>query len=532
MGFREINMVSGLVNMHGPIWQTFETISARNPSRLFQKFISAARHGRPSTACSHGPLWRTSATIGARNPCRLFQKSLPAARHGRSSTARSDELLQQSAPGIRAVCFKSPSRRPVTAVRPRPDPTARPGGLLQQSAWGIRAVCFKSPSQRPVTTGRPRPDLADFWNNRHKESVPFVSKVHPSGSSRQAVHDPLWRNSETIGARNLCRLFQKYTPAARHDRPSTARSDGILKQSAQGICAVCFKSTSQRPVTDVRPRPAPTARSDWLLQQSAPGIRAVCFKSPSRGGPSRPVVHGPLWRTSATIGARNPCRLFQKSVPAARHGRSSTARSDELLQQSAPGIRAVCFKSPSRRPVTAGRPRPAPTARSDGLLQQSAPGIRAVCFKSPSRRPVTAVRPRPALTNFCNNRRQESVPFVSKVRPGGPSRPSVHGPTPRPALVDFCNNRRQESVPFVSKVHLSGPSRTSVTARSDELLKQTAPHTAASLHFDQGDFRTSHPYKKSLLMHCIKIKSPAIFFIEWAICFCGWKYFFSLCAIM
>ena len=32
---------------------------------------------------------------------------------------------------------------------------------------------------------------------------------------------------------------------------------------------------------------------------------------------------------------------------------------------------------------------------------------------------------------------------------------------------------------------------------------------AASLQFDQGDFRTSHPYKYSLLMHCIKIKSPA-----------------------
>ena len=47
MRFREINMVS-LVNMHGPIWQTFETISVRNPCRLFQKYISAARHGRPS----------------------------------------------------------------------------------------------------------------------------------------------------------------------------------------------------------------------------------------------------------------------------------------------------------------------------------------------------------------------------------------------------------------------------------------------------------------------------------------------------
>ena len=34
-------------------------------------------------------------------------------------------------------------------------------------------------------------------------------------------------------------------------------------------------------------------------------------------------------------------------------------------------------------------------------------------------------------------------------------------------------------------------------------------------------------YKYSLLMHCIKIKSPANFF-EWAICFSGWIYFYSI----
>ena len=179
--------------------------------------------------------------------------------------------------------------------------------------------------------------------------------------------------------------------ASRRRPATTARSDRLLKQSAPGIRAVCFKS--QSPAAR-HGRPS-TARSDELLQQSATGIRAVCFKSQSpaarHGRPSTASCHGPLWRTSATIGARNPCRLFQKSIPAARHGRPSTARSDELLQQSAPGMRAVCFKSQSRRPVTAGRPRP-------------------------------------ALTNFCNNRRQECVPFVSKVNPGGPSRPAVHGP--------------------------------------------------------------------------------------------------------
>ena len=157
-----------------------------------------------------------------------------------------------------------------------------------------------------------------------------------------------------------------------------------------------------------RPWPALTNFCNNRRQESVPFVSKV-----RPGGPSRLSVHGrphgPLWWTFATIGVRNPCRLFEKSLPAARHGQPSTARSDELLQQAGPGIRAVCFKSPPWRPVTAVRPRP----------------------------------------------------------------------TPRPALVDFCNNRREESVPFVSKVNPSCPSQTSVTARSHELLKQTAPHTAA-----------------------------------------------------
>ena len=38
--------------------------------------------------------------------------------------------------------------------------------------------------------------------------------------------------------------------------------------------------------------------------------------------------------------------------------------------------------------------------------------------------------------------------------------------------------------------------------------------------------------KYSLLMHCIKIKSPVNFLLNEQYVFCGWKYFFSLCAIM
>ena len=105
----------------------------------------------------------------------------------------------------------------------------------------------------------------------------------------------------------------------------------------------------------------------------------------------------------------------RRPVTAVRPRPAPTARSDELLQQSAPGICAVCFKSPSRRPVTDGRPRPAPTAHSDGLMQQSAPGICAVCFKSPSRRPVTAGRPRPAATARSDELLQQSAPGIRAV---------------------------------------------------------------------------------------------------------------------
>ena len=283
----------------------------------------------------------------------------------------------------------------------------------------------------------PRPALKEFWNNRRQESVPFVLKVHPSSPSRLFVHGLLWRTSETIGV---------------------------------GSYAIRFKSPSQRPVTDVRPRPAPTARSDGLLKQSAwealPFVSKVHPSGPPRtsvhgppprpalkgfwnnrreelvsfvskvhpSGPSRTSVHGPLWLTFETIGARKPCRLFQKSIPAARHGRPSTARP----------------------------PRPALTDFWNNRREELVPFVSKVHPSGPSRTSVHGPPPRSALTDFWNNRREELVPFVSKVHPSGPSRTSVHGPPPRSALTDFCNNRRQESVPFVSKVHPSSPSRPAV----------------------------------------------------------------------
>ena len=332
--------------------------------------------------------------------------------------------------GSYAIRFKSPSQRPVTDVRPRPTPTARSDGLLKQSAWEalpfVSKVHPSGPSRTSVHGPPPRPALNGFWNNRREELVPFVSKVHPSGPSRTSVHGPLWQTSETIGVRNSCRLFQKSIPAARHGRPSTARP------------------------------------------------------------------HGPLWLTFETIGARKPCHLFQKSIPAARHGRPSTARpptarSDRLLKQSAWGTRAVCFKSPSQRPVTDVRPRPAPTVRSDWLLKQSAWGTRAVCFKSPSQRPVTDVRPRPAPTVRSDGLLKQSAWGTRAVCFKSPSQRPVTDVRPRPAPTVRSDWLLQQSAPGIRAICFKSPSqqpvtasrpRSALTASYGRLLK----HLASEIH--------------------------------------------------
>ena len=188
--------------------------------------------------------------------------------------------------------------------------------------------------------------------------------------------------------------------------------------------------------------------------------------------PSRPAVHGPPPRPDLTDFWNN---RRQESVPfvskvhprrpvtAVRPRPAPTARSDELLQQSAPGICAVCFKSPSRRPVTDGRPRPAPTARSDGLLQQSAPGICAVCFKSPSRRPVTAGRPRPAATARSDELLQQSAPGIRAVCFKSPSRRPVTAVRPRPETTGRSGGLLQQSAWGICAVCFKSPSQRPVT---------------------------------------------------------------------
>ena len=63
-----------------------------------------------------------------------------------------------------------------------------------------------------------------------------------------------------------------------------------------------------------------------MFQKSIPAAR--------HGRPSTARPHGPPWLTFETIGARKPCHLFQKSIPAARHDQPSTVRSHDQLWQT------------------------------------------------------------------------------------------------------------------------------------------------------------------------------------------------------
>ena len=315
-------------------------------------FVLKVHPSSPSRLFVHGLLWRTSETIGV---------------------------------GSYAIRFKSPSQRPVTDVRPRPAPTARSDGLLKQSAWeALPFVSKVHPSGPPRTSVHgppPRPALKGFWNNRREELVPFVSKVHPSGPSRTSVHGPpprpaltdFWNNRRKEAVPFVSKVHPSGpSRTAVHGPPPTARSDRLLKQSAWGTRAVCFKSPSQRPVTDGRPRPAPhgplwrtsetisVRNSCRLFQKSIPAAR--------HGRPSTAHPHGPLWLTSETIGVRNSCRLFQKSIPAARHGRPSTARPHGPLWRTSEtiGVRNSCRLFQKSIPAARhGRPS---TARPHGPL--------------------------------------------------------------------------------------------------------------------------------------------------------------------
>ena len=125
-------------------------------------------------------------------------------------------------------------------------------------------------------------------------------------------------------------------------------SGNRVKQSATGIRAVCFKSPSHQPVTVVHGMfPRPALKDFWnntvearktcrLFQKSIPAAR--------HGRPStNRTNNGPLWRTLETIGVRNPCLLFQKSIPVARHGRPSRTALTNFWNKRRPKSPMSCW---------------------------------------------------------------------------------------------------------------------------------------------------------------------------------------------
>ena len=85
--------------------------------------------------------------------------------------------------------------------------------------------------------GRPwRAAGTDFWNNRRKEAVPFVSKVHPSGPSRLSVHGPpprpaltdFWNNRREESVPFVSKVYLRGPSRT----PVTARPHELLKQTA------------------------------------------------------------------------------------------------------------------------------------------------------------------------------------------------------------------------------------------------------------------------------------------------------------
>ena len=216
--------------VHGPLWQTPETIGVKSPCRLFKKFIPAARHGQPSMARPHGPLWQTSETIGVGNPC---------------------------------LCFKSPIRRPVTDVMGRRlfQKFVRAGrdGCPWRAAgmdfWNKRhgfftpivAKVHKSGPWGRAVDGQPwRAAGMDFWNKRHRFLAPIVSEVPQSGPWEPAVDRRPWRAAgwtfETYDTDSWRRLFQKSVRAGRGRTAVTGRRDGLFKQTAQISGADCCRS--------------------------------------------------------------------------------------------------------------------------------------------------------------------------------------------------------------------------------------------------------------------------------------------------
>ena len=220
--------------------------------------------------------------------------------------------------------------------------------------------------------------------------------------------------------------------------------------------AVCFRSSSERAVTDVRDGPLRwtfetngTDSSRRLLQKSTRAGRGV--------GPWTAGRDEPPGRTFETNGKDSWRWLMQKFVRAGRGRPAVTGRREGLFKQTARIPGADCCKSPSERAVGAGRGRPAVTGRQDGLLKQTARIPGADCCRSSSERAVDGRPWRAAGRDFWNKRHGFLAPIVAEVRQSGPWEQAVDGRPWRAARTDFWNKRHGFLALIVAEVRQSGP---------------------------------------------------------------------------
>ena len=233
--------------------------------------------------------------------------------------------------------------------------------------------------------------------------------------------------------------------------------------------AVCFRSSSERAVTDVRDGPL-----GWTFETNGTDSwRRLLQKSVRAGRGSRPWTagrDGPPERTFETNGTDSCRRLLQKFVRAGRGRPAVTGRRDWLLKQTARIPGADCCRSPSERAVGAGRGRPAVTGRRNGLLKQTARIPVADCCRSSSERAVDGRPWRAAGIDFWNKRHAFLAPIVAEVRQSGPWTAGRDGP---PGLT-FETNGTHSWRRLLQKFVRAGRGRPAVTGRRDWLLKQTA----------------------------------------------------------
>ena len=237
--------------------------------------------------------------------------------------------------------------------------------------------------------------------------------------------------------------------------------------------AVCFRSSSERAVTDVRDGPLRwtfetngTDSSRRLLQKSTRAGRGV--------GPWTAGRDEPPGRTFETNGKDSWRWLMQKFVRAGRGRPAVTGRREGLLKQTARIPGADCCKSPSERAVGAGRGRPAVTGRRDGLLKQTARIPGADCCRSSSERAVDDRPWRAAGGTFETNGTDSWRRLLQKsVRAGRGSRPWTDV-RDGPLGCTFETNGTDSLRRLFQNSVRAGRGRPVVTGRWGVLLKQTA----------------------------------------------------------